>query len=117
MPDTVGLEHQEPTSLRGIAKRAQACKDHRFQDLYRLLDAGLLLACWGDLNKSAASGVDRVTAQAYEQDLIANIQDLAERLRGRGQAFFLCRILITRPIRKNRVREQLFLIWLIAKAE
>jgi retron-type reverse transcriptase len=67
--------------LRGIAKRAQACKDHRFQDLYRLLDAGLLLDCRDDLNKNAASGVDQVTARANEQDLIANIQDLAERLK------------------------------------
>ena len=81
MPDIVGLEQHEPTSLRGIAKRAQACKDHRFQDLYRLLDAGLLLACWGDLNKNAASGVDQVMAQAYEQDLIANIRELVERLK------------------------------------
>jgi len=81
MPDTVGLEQHEPTSLRGIAKRASACKDHRFQDLYRSLDANLLLACWDDLNKNAASGVDEVTAQAYEQELIANIQNLAERLK------------------------------------
>jgi hypothetical protein len=29
MPDTVGLEQHEPTSLRGIALRVQACKDHR----------------------------------------------------------------------------------------
>lgn len=81
VPDNVGLEQHEPTSLRGIAKRARACKDHRFQDLYRLLDANLLLACWDDLNKGSASGVDGVTATAYEQDLIANILDLAERLK------------------------------------
>lgn len=55
MPDTVGLEEHEPTSLRGIAKRARACKDHRFRDLYRELNADLLHACWGDLNKDAAS--------------------------------------------------------------
>lgn len=83
MPDTVGLEQHEPTSLRGIAKRAQACKEHRFQDLYRSLDANLLLNCWDGLNKKAASGVDQVTAEAYEQDLIANIQDLAERLKAK----------------------------------
>lgn len=83
MPDTVGLEQHEPTSLRGIAKRAQACKEHRFQDLYRSLDANLLLSCWDGLNKKAASGVDQVTAAAYEQDLIANIQDLAERLKAK----------------------------------
>ena len=81
MPDAVGLEQHEPTSLRGIAKRARACKGHRFQDLYRCLDANRLLACWGGLNKNAASGVDAVTAQAYEKDLIANIRDLAERLK------------------------------------
>jgi retron-type reverse transcriptase len=80
-PDIAGLEQRETTSLWGIAKRAQACKDHRFQNLYRLLDANLLLACWDDLNKKAASGVDGVTAAAYEQDLIANIRDLAERLK------------------------------------
>jgi group II intron reverse transcriptase/maturase len=79
----VGLEQHETTSLRGIAKRAQACKDHRFQNLYRLLDANLLLDCWGDLNKKAASGVDGVTATAYEQDLVAHVQDLAERLKTR----------------------------------
>jgi len=81
MPDTVGLEQHETTSLRGIARRASACKDHRFQDLYRELDAELLLSCWRDLNKKAASGVDGVTAQAYELDLNANIQRLAERLK------------------------------------
>ena len=84
MPDMVGLEQHETTSLRGIAKRAQACKDHRFQNLYRLLDAHLLLTCWDDLNKKAASGVDRVTAEAYEQDLIANILNLVERLKTRS---------------------------------
>lgn len=81
MPDTVGLEYHESTSLRGIAKRALACKDHRFQDLYRLLNAELLHNSWHALNKKAASGVDGVTAQAYELDLIANLQDLAERLK------------------------------------
>ena len=81
MPDTVGLDQHEPTSLRGIAKRAQACKDHRFQNLYRLVDAKLLLACWDDLNKKAASGVDAVTAQAYEQELYANILNLEQRLK------------------------------------
>ena len=81
VPDAVGLDQREPTSLRGIAKRARACKTHRFQDLYRLLDANLLLDAWGDLNKKAASGVDQVTAQAYERDLMANIQGLVERLK------------------------------------
>ena len=64
LPDTVGPEDQEPTSLRGIANKAKADTRHRFRDLYRCLDAELLLACWQDLNKEAASGVDPVTADA-----------------------------------------------------
>lgn len=81
MPDTVGSEQFEPTSLRGIANRAKACKHHRFRDLYRELDAAMLMHCWRDLNKAAASGVDEMTAQAYQENLMANIQDLAERLK------------------------------------
>ena len=83
MPDTVGSEQHKPTSLRGIAKRAKACKHHRFRDLYRGLNAGFLLSCWSDLNKAAASGVDEVTAQAYQANLEANIQALAQRLKAK----------------------------------
>ena len=64
LPDTVGPEDQQPTSLRGRANKAKADKRHRFRDLYRCVDAELLLDCWQDLNKEAASGVDHVTAGA-----------------------------------------------------
>jgi len=81
MPDTVGSDQHKPTSLRGIANRAKACKHHRFRDLYRNLNAEFLLSCWGKLNKAAASGVDEVTAQAYQENLEVNIQALVERLK------------------------------------
>ena len=81
VPDTVGSDPDKPTSLRGIANRAKACKHHRFRDLYRLLDVELLHACWNDLNKDAASGVDGVTAEQYATNLEANLQGLAERLK------------------------------------
>ncbi len=81
VPDTVGSEQGKPTSLRGIANRAKADKHHRFRDLYRCLNAEFLLACWSELNKDAASGVDGVTALAYQQNLEANIEDLVERLK------------------------------------
>lgn len=51
VPDNVGLEHYEPTSLRGIAIKAKVDGKHRFQDLYRCLDAPFLNICWRDLNK------------------------------------------------------------------
>ncbi len=81
MPDTVGSEQHEPTSLRGIAEKAKADKQHRFRDLYRELTAEYLLRCWPFLNKDAASGVDRIMADDYEKDLHGNIQLLAERLK------------------------------------
>jgi RNA-directed DNA polymerase len=81
LPDTVGSDHQKPTSLQGIANKAKTDKQHRFRDLYGCLDADLLLACWRDLNKQAASGVDGLTAQAYEANLQANITALVHRLK------------------------------------
>jgi group II intron reverse transcriptase/maturase len=81
MPDTVGSEYHKPTSLRGIANRARACKHHRFRDLYRILNADYLHSCWSDLNHDAASGVDEVTAAKYQENLAGNIQDLVERLK------------------------------------
>lgn len=81
VPDTVGLDQDKPTSLRGIANRAKTNKHHRFRDLYRCLNAEFLLDCWGDLNKDAASGVDGVTVAQYQENLEANVQELAERLK------------------------------------
>ena len=83
MPDMVGSEHHKPTSLRGIADKAKADKLHRFQDLYRLLDAELLVYSFSTLNKDASSGVDGVTWEAYEENLHANIDMLVERLKSK----------------------------------
>ncbi len=80
-PDNVGPEKGVQTSLRGIAIKAKAKGKHRFQNLYRCLNAPFLYACWKDLNKSAASGVDKVTAEEYEENLDSNIQALVGRLK------------------------------------
>ena len=81
VPDIVGLGQCEQTSLRGITIKAEANGKHRFQDIYRCLNAQFLYTCWKGLNKNAASGVDKVTAQAYEENLVGNIQALADRLK------------------------------------
>ena len=81
LPDTVGPEDQKPTFLRGRANKAHADKRHRFRDRYRCLDAELLLDCWQDLKKEAASGVDHVTADAYAANLQGNIEALVQRLK------------------------------------
>ena len=70
-----------PTFLQGIANKAQAQPQHRFGNLYELLNEAYLKECWHDIRKDAAYGVDRVSAQDYEQYLDENIHDLVERLK------------------------------------
>jgi RNA-directed DNA polymerase len=69
------------TSLRGIAKKAQEQKKHRFGNLYEMLNEENLLDCWQYIRKDAACGVDRVSAREYEENLEENIRNLVERLK------------------------------------
>jgi RNA-directed DNA polymerase len=69
------------TSLQGIANKAKADPKHRFQDLFGMIDKEMLLDSWKYLNKNAARGVDKVSAQEYEQNLVGNVECLVERLK------------------------------------
>ncbi len=69
------------TSLRGIAKKAQEQKKHRFGNLYEMLNEENLHDCWRYIKKDAASGVDQVSAREYEENLEENIRQLVERLK------------------------------------
>jgi hypothetical protein len=102
-PDIVGPEARKPTSLRGIADQANADKRHRFRDLYRCLNVELLLDCWGDLNKDAASGVDGVTWQAYAENRQANGEALVERLK---QKRYRAKLIRRRYIPKGNGQER-----------
>ncbi|HEX6904313.1 MAG TPA: group II intron reverse transcriptase/maturase, partial [Thermoanaerobaculia bacterium] len=70
-----------PTSLRGIANKASSEEHHRFRNLFGLLTVMFLLSCWERVNKKAASGVDRVSAQAYAKELGENVRSLWERVK------------------------------------
>lgn len=83
MPNKAGLDEDEQTSLRGIAQTAATNKQHRFRNLYGMLTYNALLTAWCSLNKKAASGVDKVTVQQYEKDLVGNLEDLLNRLKGK----------------------------------
>jgi RNA-directed DNA polymerase len=69
------------TSLRGIAKKAQEQKKHRFGNLYEMLNEEFLLDSWRNIRKDAAYGVDQVSAEEYEENLGENIRQLVERLK------------------------------------
>jgi len=64
-----------------MAKKAKEQKKHRFGNLYEMLDEEILLDSWRFIRKEAAYGVDRVSAQEYEQNLEENVSDLVERLK------------------------------------
>jgi len=83
MPDTVGPGKHKPTSLRGIADKAKADRQHRFQNFYSCLNVDYLLECWPLLNKNAASGVDKVTWHEYAENLHSNVEALVERLKSK----------------------------------
>lgn len=90
-----GSDKHEPTSLRAIANRAKESKHHRFRNLYREVNAELLMHCWHGLNKEAASGVDGLTAEIYAANLEGHITDLAERVKaGRYRAKLVRRVYI-----------------------
>ena len=81
MPDKAGSDIDVPTSLRGIAKTASLNKQHRFRDLYRLLNMQMLHLAWKGLKKDAAIADDDITVKAYGVDLEANLERLVERLK------------------------------------
>ena len=70
-----------PTSLQAIAKKAQGSKQHRFLNLYRLIDEQFLAESWLFIRQNAAYGVDRISAKQYEENLTDNIRNLVERLK------------------------------------
>jgi hypothetical protein len=73
-----------PTFLRAIAEKAHHNKGYRFGGLYRQINQEVLRQCFYQLRKEAASGVDRVTYQEYEQNLEVNLEDLMRRLKNKA---------------------------------
>ena len=71
------------TSLSGIANKARDNKKYRFRNLYGMLDETLLHDSWGRIKKSAAAGVDGVSATDYETDLDEYIRELVADLKGK----------------------------------
>lgn len=70
------------TSLSAIASRARRCPKHRFRGLYSLFNRTNLRAAYFELNPKAAAGVDGERWAEFGRDLEANVERLAEELRG-----------------------------------
>lgn len=70
-----------PTSLLGLTNKARDNKHYVFKNLYVLINEEFLHDCWKLIRKDAACGVDRVSAQEYEQNLDENIRNLVDGLK------------------------------------
>jgi len=73
----------EQTSLRGIANKAAQNKAYRFRNLFGLLTISFLLWSWRFINKKASAGVDRIDAQAYEENLECNVHELVRQVKSK----------------------------------
>lgn len=69
------------TSLRGIARKAKQNSKYRFGNLYGMLDKQAMYLAWLDINKNAATGVDKETAKEFAKNLEANLETLVEELK------------------------------------
>lgn len=76
-----GREAIVQTSLQAIAEKAASQPGYRFRNLYGMLNEGMLKDSWKHIRKEAAYGVDRVSAQDYEQNLDENIHLLVDGLK------------------------------------
>lgn len=76
----VGLEKHLQTSLRALERKAKTSPHHRFENLYKLLNKWTLAQSWRTINKSAASGVDKVSARAFAKNLSTEVSLLENQL-------------------------------------
>ncbi len=76
-----GREVSVQTSLQAIAEKAESQPGYRFRNLYGMLNEGMLKDSWRHIRKDAAYGVDRVSAEDYEQNLEENVHELVEDLK------------------------------------
>ena len=68
------------TKLQRIAEKAKSDPDCKFTSLFHLMNEELLLGCFEQLRKNAASGIDGVTKEQYAEQLPENLRQLVDRL-------------------------------------
>ena len=102
------------TSLRGIARKAKQQKNHKFGNLYRLLNKDALYLAWKEINKKAATGVDGETAMEFGRNLNANLDTIVEELKSKKyKAKLVKRVNIpkengkTRPLGLQALRDKI----------
>lgn len=91
------------SSLQAIANKARRSKQHRFRNLYGMLNQMNLEDSFARMNRRAAPGVDRESFRDYDANLAANIGDLVNRLkRKRYRTKLIRRVYIPKANGKER---------------
>jgi hypothetical protein len=72
---------QLETKLAMIAKVAKEKPKEKFTSLVHLLDVEMLMKCHHELKRNKAYGTDKVTKDAYEENLLKNIKMLHESIK------------------------------------
>jgi RNA-directed DNA polymerase len=79
--DILGEAETRRTKFRGIARKARENQGEVFTSLAHHLTEEYLLTSFGKLRRSAATGVDKISCKAYEEDLAIRIEHLHQQLR------------------------------------
>jgi group II intron reverse transcriptase/maturase len=96
--DKQGQKASVQTSLQAIALKAENQPGYRFQNLFGMLNEEMLKDSWRYIRKDAACGIDRVSADEYEQNLDENIHQLVEDLK---QKRYRAKLVLRRYIPKG----------------
>ncbi len=68
------------TKLQRIGEKARKEAGCRFTSLFHLMNEEMLRECFKELRKDAASGIDKVTKEAYGKNLDENLKELVQKL-------------------------------------
>lgn len=82
------------TKLARIAEVAKTRPEEKFTSLAHLINGEMLMACHHELARDKAPGVDKVTKEAYQNDLAENLQKLVRRLKQKSY--------LPQPVRDHR---------------
>ena len=86
------------TKLNRLSEIARQDPRVKFTSLAHLLDAECLKESYRELNRNAASGIDRVSYVEYGKNLDENIAELVERLKSKGyRAVDIRRVWVPKP--------------------
>lgn len=91
------------TSLRGIARKAKQDKEYKFGNLYGMIDKQALYEAWRYTKKNVAAGIDKETAEVFEENLEENIEVMLSELKSKKyKARFIKRVNIPKGDGKFR---------------